>query len=174
MHRRLVRFTLAVAVLLVGCTQQPATPAEPPDTRAQDETAIRAAVKEWSAAAAAKDPAKFASFYTDDGMVLLEGAPLISGKTAIVDTLTPMMKSDPNFGLTFETAKVEVARSGDIAYETGTYEITTSDAKTKKAVPVKGKYVVVWKKVGGAWKAAVDAPVSGAPEAPPPAGAAKK
>jgi uncharacterized protein (TIGR02246 family) len=161
MTRHFAQFTLAATVLLAACTQQPATPAEPPDTRAQDESAIRAAVKDWSAAAAAKDPTKFASFYTDDGMVMLEGAPLISGRTAIAETLTPMMKDDPNFGLTFETVKVEVARSSDIAYETGTYQMTTSDPKTKKPAPVKGKYVVVWKKVGGTWKAAVDAPVSG-------------
>ena len=166
MRQRIAQLTAVLTILFSACAQQPQAPPEPPDTRSQDEAAIRAAVKEWGAAAAAKDPEKFASFYTDDAMVMLEGAPLISGKPAIMEALTPMMKADPNFSLKFETAKVEVARSGDIAYETGTHEITTTDAKTKKPAPVKGKYLVVWKKVGGAWKAAVDAPMSGAPAAP--------
>src|SRR5262245_59225908 len=165
MRQRIAQLTVVLTILLSACAQQSqAPPPEPPDTRAQDEAAIRAAVKDWSAAAAAKDPEKFAAFYADDAMVMLEGAPLISGKPAIVEALTPMMKADPNFALKFETTKVEVARSGDIAYETGTHEITTTNAKTKKASPVKGKYVVVWKKVGGTWKAAVDAPMSGASE----------
>jgi len=175
MRRLFAQFSSVVAVFLVtACAQQPATPAEPPDTRAEDEAAIRAAVKEWSAAAGAKDPARFGSFYTDDGMLMLEGAPLISGRASIVEGMTPMMKDDPNFALSFETAKVEVARSSDIAYETGTYQITTSDPKTKKALPVKGKYVVVWKKIGGTWKVAVDAPITDGPEAPAPASDSKK
>jgi len=174
MRRRFTPLSLLAAFLLAACTPQPAAPAEPPDTRAQDEAAIRAAVKDWSSAAAAKDPEKFASFYADDAAVLLEGAPLISGKPGIIGALTPMMKDDPNFALSFEPTKVEVAHSGDLAYETGTYQITTTDAKTKKAIPTGGKYVVVWKKIGGTWKVAVDAPVSGAPEAPVPVGENKK
>jgi ketosteroid isomerase-like protein len=51
---------------------------------------------------------------------------------------------------------VEVARSGDLAYETGT---VAESFKDDKGQPVKmtAKYVVVWKKQpGGLWKAAVD------------------
>jgi ketosteroid isomerase-like protein len=52
--------------------------------------------------------------------------------------------------------KVEGARSGDLAYEIGTFEESFKDAK---GTPVKlvGKYVVVWKKQpGGQWKAIID------------------
>ena len=174
MNTRFTRVTIMVAVvLLAACAQQPPQPAAPPDTRAQDEAAIRAVVKEWSASASSKDPTKFTSFYNEDAVFMLEGAPLASGKTAIAEALGPMMQ-DPNFALTFQTTKAEVARSGDIAYETGTYQITTSDPRTKKPVTGKGKYVVVWKKVGGTWKAAVDAPVLNPPEAPPATSKSKK
>ena len=62
----------------------------------------------------------------------------------------------PGPGLTFQTIAVDVARSGDLAYETGTYDFAISDNKNK-VNDEKGKYVVVWKKQDdGSWKAAVD------------------
>lgn len=151
--------------LLWACATQPAPPDNPPDTRAADEAAIRELDKEWTAAAQAKDPAKFASFYADDAVLMLEATPLISGKVAISESLGAMMQ-DPNFALTFAPTRIDVARSGDLASDQGIFEMTNSDQKTKKPVVTKGKYVVVWKKQDGTWKAIVDAPISGltAPE----------
>lgn len=163
-NTRLGIVTLALT-LLWACASQPAQPVEPPDTRAADEAAIRGLVKEWVAAAQAKDPVKFASFYADDAVLMLEQTPLFTGKTAISETLGPMMQ-DPNFALNFATTRVDVARSGDLASEQGTFELTNSDQKTKKPVVTKGKYVVVWKKQDGAWKALVDAPISNPPSVP--------
>jgi uncharacterized protein (TIGR02246 family) len=150
-------------MLSVGCAQP--QPAEPPDTRAAEETALRALIKQWSDSAATRDPAKFAAFYAEDAEFLFENMPRVSGRTAIAEALGPMMQ-DPNWALTFTPAKVEVARSGDLAYETGAYQITLTDQKTKKAFSTKGKYIVVWKKVGGRWKVAVDSPTADPPEAP--------
>ncbi len=161
---------LAVTVVLIlaaACAQQP--PAEPPDTRAADEAAIRSAAKAWAASAAAKDADKFASFYTEDATLLLEDAPDFKGKPAIREAVGGMMQ-DPAFALSFETTAVEVARSGDLAYETSTYSITTTDPKTKKPMTETGAGVVVWKKQpDGSWKVLLDIPVSDAtaPAAPP-------
>lgn len=159
------RFGLLVGVLtLAGCAEPPKAPPPPPaDTRAADEAAIHAAVKEWSASSQAKDADKFASFYAEDAVIMLEDAPDISGKAAIREGLGGMM-GDPNFSLTFEPDKVVVARSGDLAYETGSYALTLSDPK-KKALTEKGHYVVVWEKqADGAWKVVRDVPVSDPPE----------
>jgi uncharacterized protein (TIGR02246 family) len=167
---RLTRTSLLPVLLLslTGCpaekTPPPPLPTPPPDTRPQDEAEIRAAIKDWAAAAEAKDPAKFSSFYAEDAAVLLAGAPDLSGKTTIGVGIAGMMK-DPSFALSFTPDKVVVARSGDVAYETGTYSMTLSDAK-KRASTEKGHYVVVWQKQGdGSWKVVVDAPVSDPPEA---------
>ena len=152
---------LVGAMVFAGCAQQAPAPAPTPlpDTRAADEAAIHAAVKEWSAAAQAKDPDKFASFYAEDATILLEGSPDFTGKPAIREAIGGMMQ-DPNFALSFAAAKVVVARSGDLAYETGTYSMTVSDAKKKPATQA-GRYVVVWQKqADGTWKAVQDAPVS--------------
>ena len=58
---------LAAVVALTACAQPPASaPATPPDTRAAEEAALRTLIKDWSAAARAKDAAKFVSVYADD------------------------------------------------------------------------------------------------------------
>jgi ketosteroid isomerase-like protein len=58
--------------------------------------------------------------------------------------------------ITNAATKVEVARSGDLPYETGTFTESFKDDK-RQPVNVVGKYVVVWKKQpNGQWKAAVD------------------
>jgi ketosteroid isomerase-like protein len=54
------------------------------------------------------------------------------------------------------STKVEAARSGDLAYETGTFEESFKDA-SGKTVRALGKYVVVRKKqASGQWKAILD------------------
>ncbi len=152
---------LLVLFVLAACTQQPQQqPAAAPDTRAQDEAAIRSASQQWAAAAQAKDAEKFVSFYADEATLLLEDSPDFQGKSAIREAVGGMMQ-DPNFALTFETTHVEVARSGDFAYERSTYSLTTTDPKTKKPVTEKGSGLVVWQKqADGQWKALVDVPVS--------------
>ena len=152
----------AIGFIAVSCASQPAqpaTPSEPPDTRAQDEAAIRSASKDWAAAAAAKDANKFVSFYAQDAVVMLTGAPDLRGKAAIQEGIGGMMM-DPAFNLSWQTESVEVARSGDLAYELTPYSLTMTDPKTKKPSTEKGVGVTVWKKDNGEWKVQVDAPIS--------------
>lgn len=132
-------------------------PAAPPDTRAADEAAIPAADAAWSAAAGAKDAATTVSFYADNAVLMAPGAPVTTGKDAILKAFTGMM-ADKNFALSFAPTKVEVSKSGDLAYDVGDYSLSISDPKGKGQT-VKGKYVVVWgKQADGSWKALVDAP----------------
>jgi ketosteroid isomerase-like protein len=97
---------------------------------------------------------------------MLENAPDLHGRSAIAEGIGGMMQ-DLNFALSFQTDRVTAARSGDLAYETGAYSLTTSNEK-KEPVTTKGHYVVVWQKqADGTWKALVDCPVSDPPEASP-------
>jgi uncharacterized protein (TIGR02246 family) len=141
---------------LVACGQQ----APAPDTRA-DEAAIRAASMEWAAAARAKNVDAFVAFYADDAVLFLEAAPDVSGKPAIREAIGGMMQ-DQNFALSLTTANVVVAGSGDVAYETGRYALTMSDANNNNApVTQSGAFVVIWRKqADNSWKAVVDAPIS--------------
>ncbi|MGB9408108.1 MAG: SgcJ/EcaC family oxidoreductase [Terracidiphilus sp.] len=144
---------LALAAILAGCNQAP-PPA--PDTRQADAKAIRDLETAWSQAAATKDVDKFAAYYADDATALYDNMPIINGKEAIKAAMKPFFQ-DKNFSLTWATTKVEVARSGDIAYSQGTIAVTFTDPKTKKVMTEKGKYVEVYKKqADGGWKAVED------------------
>jgi ketosteroid isomerase-like protein len=64
---------------------------------------------------------------------------------------------------------VEVARSGDLAYIMGTYQLTMKDAQGN-AVPDHGKFVEVWEKQpDGKWKVGADIFNSDLPLPPAPA-----
>ena len=151
------RITLALALLLLAaaCTQQPKPAPAPPDTRSADEKSIRALAADWAKAAAAKDLDKTLSYYADDASMFPPNAPIASTKEARRQVWAAFMAT-PGYALDIQTAKVEAAKSGDVAYETGTYSFTVNDKKGKP-LTTKGKYVVVWKKdASGTWKAAAD------------------
>ena len=138
--------------LLTACQQQATTTA---DTRSADEATLKNLDAEWSKAAGAKDVDKTASYYSDDAVVLPPNMATINGKQG-ARAMWQGMFSVPGFGGGWKVAKVEVARSGDLAYVTGTYELSETDAKGKPMTD-KGKYLEVWKKqADGTWKCAID------------------
>jgi uncharacterized protein (TIGR02246 family) len=123
--------------------------------RAAEEAAIRAASAAWSQAATSKDLDKAVSFYTDAALILPEKAPAVRGNENIRKHWAPLLAL-PGPGLSWQTSSLDVARSGDLAYETGTYNFVTTDKKGK-STDNKGKYLVIWKKqTDGSWKVAVD------------------
>lgn len=142
---------VALILALTSC-QQPAPPA--PDTRAADETAIRAACDDAVKALAAADPAKWASFYTDDAVGMAVDSPVVQGKENMQKYMEAMLKEKPEFS--FNVAKVEVAKSGDLAYQWGTGKVAVKDKKGKVAETT-FKWLTAWKKqADGSWKIAVD------------------
>jgi ketosteroid isomerase-like protein len=70
--------------------------------------------------------------------------------------------------MTFRPTSVFVAKSGDVAYTYGTYDLSMT-GPDGRPVTDKGKYVTVYKKqADGSWKAAVDTFNSDLPPSPPP------
>jgi uncharacterized protein (TIGR02246 family) len=153
------------SMVLGSCSpgnQQTSQPATPADTRAEDEAKIRALDADWVKAVAAKDAQRCASFYADNGSLLLAGAPIATGKDAILKAWTGMLAT-PGVSLSFSPTKIEVSRAGDLAYDLGDYEETAKDKKGKSQT-VKAKYIVVWgKQADGAWKALLDSPTTTTP-----------
>ena len=156
----LVLFLLALAT---ACQTQ-ATP----DTRSADEATLRKLDDEWSkAAGSTKDVDKTVSFYTDDAVVMPPNIPTLTGKEPI-RALWKSMLETPSFSGGWKATKVEIARSGDLAYVSGNYEFKETDA-AGKPITDKGKYLEIWKKqADGSWKCVADMFNSDLPTASPP------
>jgi uncharacterized protein (TIGR02246 family) len=123
--------------------------------RAAAEAAIRARSAAWSQAATAKDLDKAVSFYAADALILPEKAPALRGNENIRKDWAPRLALRGP-GLSWQTSSLQVARSGELAYETGAYNFATTDKKGK-STDYKGKDLVIWKKPSdGTWKVAVD------------------
>jgi ketosteroid isomerase-like protein len=136
----------AVTLSGVAIAQQPVT---------TDEALIRKADEDWARAAQTKQVAAWVAFYAADAVVLPPNDKTTSDKESIEKAVGDLLTlQDLTIG--WQPAKVEVARSGDLAYARGTYDLTFKDAKGN---PVKdhGKYLEVWKKQpDGGWKCIVD------------------
>jgi uncharacterized protein (TIGR02246 family) len=165
MIRKLVLIgTAAMFSSQLGCA--PAQPIAVPDTRAADEKAVRDGEAQWVKDFAAKDVEKVAGHYADDGYSMIPDMTIMKGKDAIRAGLKEEF-SDPNCTLDFHPDKVEVAKSGDIAYSQGEYTYTSTDSKTKKRLIEHGGYVEVYKKqADGSWKVAEDIATQEAAPAP--------
>jgi ketosteroid isomerase-like protein len=140
---------VALILFAAGCGEQ-----KPPDTRAADEKAIRDADAQWSKTASARDVDGTVAYYSDDASVLAPNAPIASDKQSIHAAWAGLLT--PDTSLSWQASKVEVARSGDLAYLIGTYQLITKDAHGKP-ISDNGKFVEVWKKqADGKWKVVAD------------------
>lgn len=149
----LFSFSLACQTQTAADTNKSAAGAA--DTRAADEATLRKLDDDWSKAAAAKDVEKTASFYSDDALVMPPNSPVLKGKDAAREMWKSMF-AVPGFGGGWRATTVAVAKSGDLGYTTGPYEITETDANGKPMTD-KGKYLAVWKKqADGSWKCVAD------------------
>jgi len=152
---------LSVTALLLPACQAGTKPANataevnstgPVDTGA-DEQAIRGQVYTWLKLVKAKDAAAIAALYTEDGAVMPPNGPIGKGHTAIQQTWASLL-AIPGFDLSFVPEQIIVSSSGDMALDRGTYKLAVAPKGTPQTDA--GKYVVVWRKVGGEWKAAAD------------------
>jgi ketosteroid isomerase-like protein len=129
------------------------------------EQAIRDLDVQWAKTVEAKDLDKSVSYYSDDAIVLPPNAAIATTKDAIRNIWKDLLAT-PGLVFRWKTTKVEVSKSGDMAYASGTYELTMNDA-SGKPVNERGKYVEIWKKqADGKWKCGVDIWNSDLPASP--------
>ena len=130
-----------------------ASPAAAADTKI--EQALRDLDAKWSAAAGAKDVDKTVSYYAESAVVMPPNASAATTKEAIRKVWQDLLAST-GLIISWKATKVEVAKSGDIGFVSGTYELTINDA-SGKPVNDRGKYVEVWEKqADGKWKCGAD------------------
>lgn len=150
-----VLFLLFLLAFSTACQSQP-------NTQPADE--LRRLDAEWSKVAGSKDVEKTISYYSDDAVLMLPNLPTLTGKEAI-RTLWKEMFASQTFSGGWKTTKVEVARSGDLAYVMGDYEFT--ETESGRPMTDKGKYLQVWKKQpDGSWKCSAHMFSSEVPLAP--------
>ena len=114
---------------------------------------IEGLVNLWVAAVARKDVKAIAGLYTTDGVFLPQNGPMSVGRDAIAKAWAGLLKL-PGISLTFKPTRIDVTKAGEMAADIGTYKLSFDGKKGR--VQDRGKYVVVWKKVDGEWKALAD------------------
>jgi ketosteroid isomerase-like protein len=110
---------------------------------------------QWAKAAAAKDVEQTIGYYSDDAIVLPPNATGAATKEAIRNVWKDMFAS-PSLVIIWQPTRVQVGKSGEMAWVRGTYELTKNDA-SGKPIDDRGKYLEVWEKqTDGNWKCAAD------------------
>lgn len=134
----LKRFVLASSLLLV---------AVPAVTFADVRSDVDAANVDFAAAFNRGDAAAVAAQYTEDAQLLPPNEAAIGGR----GNIEAYWKAGADAGLSgLVLTAGEVSSEGSLAYEVGEFSIDVPGSDGKKST-AKGKYVVVWKNVGGKW-----------------------
>jgi len=115
---------------------------------AQNSPDIAAMDQAWEAALNAGDIASLVALYTDDARVLPPNAEMSQGKAAVEAAFNEMIAA----GLQATLTPVETTEAGDIGYSVGTYELKDANGVAVDC----GKYVEIFRNVGGEWKISND------------------
>jgi uncharacterized protein (TIGR02246 family) len=133
----------ATLLALVACAKTPA-----PDTAAADADAIRAVTVDWNKAYNSGDGARVAALYAEDAVLMAPGAPSARGKASISEYYAKDAAAFAAAGLTVADAPTsDVAQSGDLAWQSGTYTSTDRSGATVDA----GKFLTVFQRKDGKW-----------------------
>lgn len=160
MRCRLLHPTLAALLLtgLVAC----APPAEPPapveaqpvvDLAAEEQT-IRDSSQQWLAAEQGRDLLTVMSFMDADVVTIFDGK-VVRGRAAVEADTQARWEAMGDTNVEWATGSVEIAASGDLAYERGSWTLDPGGLANPDAET--GEFVCIWQKVDGEWKVVVDA-----------------
>jgi ketosteroid isomerase-like protein len=176
-RRKFARFITGVAIIAFGLsayellvpkravtfsqndsTSQPATDNSPSDNARNiqpTERILRNLDAQWSKAAAAKDLEQTVAYYSEEAIVLPPNATAAATKETIRNVWKDVLTA-PGLVIRWNPTKVKLGSSGDMAWVSGTYELTMNDPSGKPAND-RGKYLEVWEKQpNGNWKCAAD------------------
>jgi ketosteroid isomerase-like protein len=153
-RQRVNRWSAVLFGLLIVAALVAARAPQAKDERNADEDRIRKLDAEWSKTAGTLDVDKTVAYYSDDASVLPPNEKVANGKVAISALWAGLLA--PGTSISWEVTKLEVARSGDLAYLTGVYHLSMKGPDGKPIDDV-GKMVEVWKKQpDNQWKVVAD------------------
>lgn len=139
--------SVCTALTLAAC-QAP----QAPQVDLAAETAAVTARSKAVAAEAAMDTEKSLTFWAPDAIVQPAGQPQIQGTEGIRALYKHFFESGMLKSFQGTATKVEVAASGDLAWEYGVNKFVLK-GPTGDLLDT-GKYLIVWKKINGEWMVA--------------------
>jgi uncharacterized protein (TIGR02246 family) len=115
---------------------------------ADDKQDIEEVNAKFEQALTAGDAAAIAALYAEDAVMFPPASPPVEGRANI----QALWQSFIDAGVTsLDLNATEIASSGDLAYDLGTFSITTKTDSGE--MPGSGKYLVVWhKSADGTWQ----------------------
>lgn len=158
------RFPLLLLSLCVAgaCATKPDDAVETPNSAAGVATAtessagdprqaIESAMARYIDAVERGDAAAIAASFTDDAILVLPSGPPMKGKAELNEGFAKMLAASSVVAL--RPSNVDRTVSGDIAVETGSFEVTMQPKTRGAETTDKGQYMVVWQRqADGSWK----------------------
>jgi ketosteroid isomerase-like protein len=143
-----IRLSLVPFVLLsLGCASASAGSS----VSGEAERTLHARSDGLQAAESAFDAQRATAFWAPDAVIQPAGAPAVVGRDAIGALYKGFFSSGAIKELRGTPSHVAMAKSGDLAYETGVNRIVL---KTPNGDMLDmGKYLLVWKRIDGEWYA---------------------
>lgn len=161
--RKITGIALAATALvaLAGCDQVPQK--APTVDAAAVEKELRAIESQWNTDYNTRNVDAVMGHYAEDAALANPGMQLAAASDSRRNAITQFL-SDPNLKISFESDRVQVAKSGDLAYTRGHFTLQGTDPATKQPRTDTGNYLTVWKRQSdGSWKAVEDFITPGAP-----------
>ncbi len=150
----------ALAVILAACAVPP--PPVPQVDVAAEAQAIRDISARWMEYVASGDTDAIMELFAEDAVTLSDGEAPREGRAAIRADMESWMAEYPDATWTWSTTSVEVAASGDLAWERGSWQYDPDGPGETESDH--GEYVTLFRKIEGAWKCTLDIGVSTMPE----------
>jgi ketosteroid isomerase-like protein len=136
--------------ILAGCNRSPVV-----DIRAEAE-ALHEIEDQWTVAILAKDIDIIMSIFAPDAVVMNANTPVCIGTQAIRESQESWFADPTVLHDTFKSAidTIEVSASGDLAYVRGNSRLSIS--ASGGIVEETDKWITIYRKLNGEWKAIVD------------------
>jgi uncharacterized protein (TIGR02246 family) len=148
--------TVAIVSMTLFSAMAPARDASQA-ARSQGAVTVQAGIQQvadaYVKANLAGDANAVAALYTDDAVEMPPNQPMIKGRAAIQQYYEKLFGGGVKM-TAFTLTHLETRGTGDSGYDVGTYQQNMSQPSPAPPASDSGKYIVILRQSGGAWKVA--------------------